>query len=158
MAGEIPITVIGHLTDTPELRFLPSGAAVANFTVASTPRVFDQQTGQWRDGDPVFLRCSLWRQAAEHLAESNLGKGVRVIVSGRLTQRGYDIPTGEKRTITEVQVEEIGASMRHATVTITKAIRTAGNDTEPTTAQNPTAANAGSGEHPSDISVQPPAE
>src|ERR1700754_267513 len=109
MAGETVITVVGNLTADPELRFTPSGAAVANFTVASTPRTFDRQTNEWKDGDALFLRCSIWRQSAEQVAES-LPKGMRVIVNGRLRQRSYQTKEGENRTVVELDVEEIGPS------------------------------------------------
>ena len=122
MAGETVITVIGNLTADPELRFTPSGAAVANFTVASTPRTFDRQTGEWRDGDAMFLSCAVWRQAAENVAES-LQKGMRVIVSGRLKQRSFETKEGEKRTVVELEVDEIGPSLRYATAKVTKASR-----------------------------------
>ena len=122
MAGDTVITVIGNLTADPELRFTPSGAAVANFTIASTPRTFDRQTNEWKDGDALFLRCSLWRQAAENLAES-LTRGARVIAQGRLVQRSYETREGENRTVIELQVDEIGASLKHATASVTKAAR-----------------------------------
>jgi single-strand DNA-binding protein len=122
MAGETVITVVGNLTDDPELRFTPSGAAVANFTVASTPRTFDRQNNEWRDGDALFLRCSIWRQAAENVAES-LQKGARVIVQGRLRQRSYETREGEKRTVYELDVDEIGPSMKYATAKVTKTTR-----------------------------------
>ncbi len=122
MAGETVLTVIGNITDDPDLRFTPSGAAVANFTVASTPRILDKQTNEWRDGDALFLRCSIWRQAAENVAES-LQRGSRVIVSGRLKQRSYETREGEKRTVVELDVDEIGASLKYATAKITKTTR-----------------------------------
>jgi single-strand DNA-binding protein len=125
MAGETTITVIGNLTADPELRFTPSGAPVANFTVASTPRTFDKQSGEWKDGEALFLRCSIWRQPAENVSES-LTKGARVIVTGRLRQRSYepkDAP-GEKRYVIELDVEEIGPSLRFATAKVNKATRT----------------------------------
>src|SRR3712207_1110909 len=122
MAGETPITVIGNLTADPELRFTPSGAAVANFTVASTPRTFDRQTNEWKDGESLFLNCSVWRQAAENAAES-LVRGSRVIVSGRLKARSYETREGEKRTVFEVDVDEVGPSLRYATAKVTKASR-----------------------------------
>ena len=125
MAGETVITVVGNLTDDPELRFTPSGAAVANFTVASTPRTLDRQTNEWKDGDALFLRCSIWRQAAENVAES-LTRGMRVIVSGRLRQRSYETKEGEKRTVVELDVEEIGPSLKYATAKVTKANRPGG--------------------------------
>ena len=114
MAGETVITVVGNLTADPELRFTPSGAAVASFTVASTPRTFDRQTSEWKDGDTLFLRCSIWREAAENVAES-LTKGTRVIVQGRLVQRSFETREGEKRTVVEMQVDEVGLSLRYAT-------------------------------------------
>jgi len=125
MAGETVITVVGNLTDDPELRFTPSGAAVANFTVASTPRTLDRQTNEWKDGDALFLRCSIWRQAAENVAES-LTRGMRVIVSGRLRQRSYETKEGEKRTVVELDVEEIGPSLKYATAKVTKTSRGGG--------------------------------
>jgi single-strand DNA-binding protein len=122
MAGETVITVIGNLTADPELRFTTSGAAVANFTIASTPRLFDKETGGFKDGNTLFLRCSIWRAAAENVAES-LVRGSRVIVQGRLTQRSFDTKEGEKRTVVELEVEDIGASLRSATAKITKSNR-----------------------------------
>jgi single-strand DNA-binding protein len=122
MAGETVITVVGNLTDDPDLRFTPSGAAVANFTVASTPRFFDKQTNEWKDGDALFLRCSIWRQAAENVAES-LHRGTRVIVSGRLRQRSYETREGEKRTVFELDVDEVGPSLKYATAKTTKTTR-----------------------------------
>ena len=113
MSGETIITVVGNLTGDPELRFTPSGAAVVNFTVASTPRTFDRQANEWKDGDTLFLRCSLWREAAENVAES-LIKGTRVIVTGRLVQRSYETREGDKRTVVELQVDEVGPSLRYA--------------------------------------------
>ena len=125
MAGETVITVIGNLTGDPELRFTPSGAAVANFTVASTPRTFDRQANEFKDGDTLFMRCSIWREAAENVAES-LTKGARVIASGRLVQRSYETREGEKRTVVELQVDEIGPSMRYASAKVTRAQRSGG--------------------------------
>ncbi len=125
-AGDVTLTVIGNLTDDPELRFTPSGAAVANFTVASTPRFLDKNTNEWKDGDALFLRCSIWRQAAEYVAES-LQRGTRVIVQGRLRQRSYETKEGEKRTVVELEVDEIGPSLRYATAKVTKAQRTGGS-------------------------------
>ena len=119
MAGETPITLVGNLTADPELRFTPSGAAVASFTVASTPRQFDRQTNEWRDGEAMFLNCSVWRQAAENVAES-LTKGMRVVVSGRLKARSYETREGEKRTVFEVEVEEVGPSLKYATAKVTR--------------------------------------
>jgi single-strand DNA-binding protein len=125
MAGDTTITVIGNLTADPELRFTPSGAAVANFTVASTPRTFDRQSNEWKDGDTLFLRCSIWREAAESVAES-LTKGTRVIVTGRLVQRSYETREGEKRTVYELQVDEVGPSLRYATAKVTRTQRSGG--------------------------------
>jgi single-strand DNA-binding protein len=123
--GDVTITVVGNLTDDPELRFTPSGAAVANFTVASTPRVLDKNTNEWKDGDSLFLRCSIWRQAAENVAES-LQRGSRVLVTGRLRQRSYETKEGEKRTVVELEVDEVGPSLRWATAKVTKAARGGG--------------------------------
>lgn len=125
MAGDTVITVIGNLTADPELRFTASGAAVAGFTVASTPRTFDRQTNEWKDGEALFLRCSIWRDAAENVAES-LTRGSRVIVSGRLKQRSYDTREGEKRTVVELEVDEIGPSLKYATAKVAKASRGGG--------------------------------
>ncbi|MGH1564339.1 single-stranded DNA-binding protein [Mumia sp. DW29H23] len=125
MAGETVITVVGNLVDEPELRFTPSGAAVANFRIASTPRTFDRQSGEWRDGDTLFLGCAVWRQAAENVAES-LQKGMRVIVQGRLKSRQYETREGEKRTVFEIDVDEVGPSLRSATAKVTKASRSGG--------------------------------
>ncbi|OLT17775.1 single-stranded DNA-binding protein [Serinicoccus sp. CUA-874] len=122
MAGETPITVVGNLTADPELRFTPSGAAVANFTVASTPRQFDRQTNEFKDGETLFMRCSVWREAAEHASES-LHRGDRVIATGRLVSRSWQTPEGENRTVMEMQVDEVGPSMRYATAQVTKAQR-----------------------------------
>src|SRR5207253_4286994 len=125
MAGETTITVIGNLTDDPELRFTPSGAAVAKFRIASTPRTLDRASGEWKDGEPLFLACSVWRQAAENVAES-LQRGSRVIVSGRLRQRSYETREGEKRTVIELEVDEIGPSLRYATAKVQKMSRSSG--------------------------------
>jgi single-strand DNA-binding protein len=122
MAGETIITVVGNLTADPELRFTPSGAAVASFTVASTPRTFDRQTNEWKDGEALFLRCSIWRQAAENVAES-LTRGMRVVVQGRLQQRSYETREGEKRTVIEMQVDEVGPSLRYATAKVNRTQR-----------------------------------
>ncbi|MEV0714663.1 single-stranded DNA-binding protein [Asanoa sp. NPDC050611] len=124
-AGDTTITVIGNLTDDPELRFTPSGAAVAKFRVASTPRIMDRQTNEWKDGEPLFLSCTVWRQAAENVAES-LQRGSRVIVSGRLKQRSYETREGEKRTVIELEVDEIGPSLRYATAKVQKMSRSGG--------------------------------
>lgn len=126
MAGETPITVIGNLTADPELRFTPSGAAVANFTVASTPRTFDRQTNEWKDAETLFMRCSVWREAAENVAES-LTRGTRVVVTGRLVSRSWeDKETGQKRSVMEMQVDEVGPSLRYATAKVTKTQRGGG--------------------------------
>ena len=125
MAGDTTITVVGNLTADPELRFTPSGAAVANFTVASTPRIFDRQSSEWKDGEALFLRCNIWREAAENVAES-LTRGSRVIVTGRLKQRSFETREGEKRTVFEVEVDEIGPSLRYATAKVNKASRSGG--------------------------------
>jgi single-strand DNA-binding protein len=125
MAGDTPITVVGNLTSDPELRFTPSGAAVANFTVASTPRSFDRQTNEWKDQETLFLNCSVWRQAAENAAES-LTRGMRVIVQGRLKARSYETREGEKRTVFEIDVEEVGPSLRSATAKVSKTSRSGG--------------------------------
>jgi single-strand DNA-binding protein len=125
MAGETVITIIGNLTNDPELRFTPSGAAVANFTVASTPRTFDRQANEWKDGETLFLRCSVWRDAAENVAES-LQRGTRVLVSGRLRSRTYETKEGEKRTVFELDVDEVGPSLRYATAKVAKTSRGGG--------------------------------
>ena len=125
MAGETIITVVGNLTDDPELRFTPSGAAVANFTVASTPRNFDKNTNEWVDGEAMFLRCSIWRQAAENVAES-LQRGMRVVVQGRLKARSYETREGEKRTVFELEVDEIGPSLKFATAKVNRTSRQGG--------------------------------
>jgi len=125
VAGDTTITVVGNLTADPELRFTPSGAAVANFTVASTPRIFDRQSSEWKDGEALFLRCNIWREAAENVAES-LTRGSRVIVTGRLKQRSFETREGEKRTVFEVEVDEIGPSLRYATAKVNKASRSGG--------------------------------
>ncbi|MBB5960551.1 single-strand DNA-binding protein [Saccharothrix tamanrassetensis] len=122
MAGETTITVVGNLTADPELRFTQSGAAVASFTVASTPRTFDRQSGEWKDGEALFLRCNVWRQVAENVAES-LTRGSRVLVSGRLRQRSFETKEGEKRTVIELEVDEIGPSLRYATAKVNKVSR-----------------------------------
>src|SRR5690606_25921372 len=119
MAGETVITVIGNLVDDPELRYTPSGAAVAKFRIASTPRTFDRESNQWRDGEAMFLTCSVWRQYAENVAES-LSRGTRVIVQGKLKQRSYETREGEKRTVFELDVEEVGPALRFATAKINK--------------------------------------
>jgi single-strand DNA-binding protein len=130
MAGETVITVVGNLVDDgddPELRFTPSGAAVANFRIASTPRTLDRQTNEWKDGEALFLSCSVWRQAAENVAES-LQKGMRVVVQGRLKQRSYETREGEKRTVVELEVEEVGPALKYATAKVTRASRSGGGN------------------------------
>lgn len=123
MAGDTIITVVGNLTADPELRFTASGTAVANFTVASTPRVFDKQAGEWKDQEALFLRCNIWRQAAENVAES-LTRGARVVVQGRLKQRSFETKEGEKRTVVELEADEIGPSLKYATAKVNKVSRT----------------------------------
>ena len=119
MAGETIITLVGNLTADPDLRFTPSGAPVANFTVASTPRTFDRATSEWKDGDAMFINCSVWRQAAENAAET-LTKGMRVIVQGRLKSRSYETREGERRTVFEIEVDEVGPSLRYATAKVNR--------------------------------------
>jgi len=126
MAGETVITVVGNLVDDPELRFTPSGAAVANFRIASTPRTFDKQSNEWKDGEALFLTCSVWRQAAENVAES-LQRGMRVVVQGRLKARTFETREGEKRTVFEIDVDEVGPSLRYATAKVTKTTRSGGS-------------------------------
>ena len=133
MAGDTVITVIGNLTADPELRWTQSGAAVADFTVASTPRTYDRNAGEWRDGDTLFMRCSVWRDTAENVAES-LRKGMRVIVQGRLTQRSYDTQQGERRTVVELQVDEIGPSLRRARAQVTRTAPSGGGGYQSVTA------------------------
>jgi single-strand DNA-binding protein len=125
MAGDTIITIVGNITNDPELRFTPSGAAVANFTIASTPRTFDRQSNEWKDGETLFMRCSVWREAAENVAES-LTRGTAVIAQGRLQSRSFETKEGEKRTVVEMQVDEIGPSLRRATAKVTKAQRGGG--------------------------------
>ncbi len=122
MAGETVITVVGNLTADPELRFTPSGAAVASFTIASTPRTFDRNSNEWKDGEALFLRCSIWRQAAENVAES-LTRGMRVVATGRLKQRSYETREGEKRTVIELDVDEVGPSLKYASAKVNKTQR-----------------------------------
>lgn len=126
-AGDTVITIIGNLTQDPELRFTPSGAAVANFTVASTPRQFDRQTNEWKDGETLFMRCSVWREAAENVAES-LSRGSRVLVTGRLKSRSFETKEGEKRTVVELDVDEVGPSLRYATAKVNKTQRSGGGN------------------------------
>ena len=120
--GDINVTVVGNLTADPELRFTPSGAAVASFTVAASSRYLDRQTNEWKDSEPVFMRCSVWRQYAENVAES-LTKGTRVIVQGRLKQRSYETREGEKRTVVEMEVDDVGPALRYATAKVTRTAR-----------------------------------
>jgi single-strand DNA-binding protein len=124
-AGDVTITVVGNLTEDPELRFTPSGAAVAKFRVASTPRFLDRQTNEWKDGEPLFLQCNAWRQMAENVAES-LQRGARVVVTGRLRQRSYETREGEKRTVFELEVDEVGPSLKYATAKVQKMSRSSG--------------------------------
>jgi single-strand DNA-binding protein len=126
MAGDTTITVIGNLTDDPELKFTSSGVAVAKFRIASTPRFMDRQSGEWKDGEPLFLACNVWRQGAENVAES-LQRGARVVVVGRLRQRSYETQQGEKRTVFELEVDEVGPSLRYATAKVQKMQRSGGN-------------------------------
>lgn len=133
--GDVNLTVVGNLTSDPELRFTPSGAAVANFTVVSTPRMLNKQTQEWEDGDPLFLRCNIWRQAAENVTES-LFKGSRVIVQGRLKQRSYETKEGEKRTVIELEVDEIGPSLKWASAKVNKVERSGGGQQQRSAATN----------------------
>ena len=126
MAGDTIITVVGNLTADPELRYTPNGVAVANFTIASTPRVYDRQSGEWKDGEALFLRASVWREFAEHVA-SSMTRGMRVIAQGRLKQRSYETREGEKRTTFELDIDEIGPSLRYATAQVTKSTSGGGN-------------------------------
>jgi single-strand DNA-binding protein len=151
-AGDTVITIIGNLVDDPELRFTPSGAAVAKFRIASTPRTLDKATNEWKDGDSLFLTCNVWRQAAENVAES-LTKGTRVIVSGRLRQRSYETKEGEKRTVYEIEVDEVGPSLRNATAKVNRANRGGGGGAgygggaseDPWATATPAGANANAG-------------
>src|SRR5262252_8140879 len=122
MAGDTQITIIGNLVDDPQLRYTPTGQAVASFRVASTPRFLDKNTNEWKDGDSLFLTCNVWRQAAENVAES-LTRGTRVIVSGRLRQRSYETKEGEKRTVYEIEVDDVGPSLRNASAKVNKIAR-----------------------------------
>ena len=125
MTGEVYTTIVGNLTADPELRFTQSGAAVVSFTVASTPRIFDRQSGEWKDGDALFMRCNAWRQVAENVSES-LFRGNRVLVTGRLKQRSFENKEGERRTVVELEVEEVGPSLRYATAKVSKVSRSGG--------------------------------
>ncbi|WIV52863.1 single-stranded DNA-binding protein [Amycolatopsis nalaikhensis] len=142
MAGDTTITIIGNLTADPELRYTQTGAAVANFTVASTPRTLNRATGEWEDGEALFMRCTIWKQAAENVAES-LTRGARVVVQGRLQQRSFQTKEGEKRTVIELTVDEIGPSLRYATATITKNGKTAPTTVNPDLATSTPATPAG---------------
>ncbi|MFF1612260.1 single-stranded DNA-binding protein [Amycolatopsis sp. NPDC058278] len=142
MAGDTTITIIGNLTADPELRYTTSGAAVANFTVASTPRTFNRATGEWEDGEALFLRCTIWKQAAENVAES-LTRGARVVVQGRLKQRSFETKEGEKRTVVELEVDEIGPSLRYATAAVTKNPKNASARVNPDRVTSTDAAPAG---------------
>lgn len=158
MSGETSITLTGNLTADPELRFTPAGAAVANFTIASTPRTFDRQANEWRDGETLFLRASIWREAAENVAET-LTKGTRVIATGILKPRTFETREGEKRTVIELEVEDIGVSLRHATVTVNRAQR----GTERTTPTPAAATVGGAGNQPAadpwgDVTVVTPGQ
>lgn len=144
MAGETIITVVGNLTADPELRYTQSGLAVANFTIASTPRIFDRQANEWRDGEPLFLRASCWREFAEHVAGS-LTKGARVIATGRLKQRSYETKEGEKRTTIELEVDEIGPSLRYATAQVTRTSGGGGGRPQGAVAEEPWSASAPAG-------------
>src|SRR4051795_5438062 len=126
MAGETIVHIVGNLTADPDLRFTAAGVAVANFTVAATPRTFDRQSGEWKDGEALFLRCNLWRQPGENAAES-LTRGMRVMVSGRLRQRSFETREGEKRTVVELEVDEVGPSLRYATAKVNKVARSGGS-------------------------------
>ncbi|MEI2775058.1 MAG: single-stranded DNA-binding protein [Tetrasphaera sp.] len=144
MAGETTITIVGNLTGDPELRFTPSGAAVANFTVASTPRTFDRNANEWKDGETLFMRCSVWREVAENVAES-LHKGNRVIVTGRLKSRSYETKEGEKRTVVEMDVDEVGPSLRYATAAVTRTQRGGGGFGSGGSQEDPWAGSGGQG-------------
>jgi single-strand DNA-binding protein len=154
-AGDVPITVCGHVVADPELRYTPSGQGVANFRIASTPRFLDKATNEWKDGESVFLTCNVWRQAAENVAES-VTKGMRVIVTGRLRQRSYETKAGEKRSVFEVEVDDVGPSLRNASAKVTKAARTGGErasgNGQPTPADpwapTPVTARGGSSDEP----------
>jgi single-strand DNA-binding protein len=149
MAGETIITVVGNLTDDPELRFTPSGAAVANFTVASTPRTFDKNSNEWVDQEAMFLRCSIWRQAAENVAES-LQRGMRVVVQGRLKARTYETREGEKRTVFELEVDEIGPSLKFATAKVNRTSRQGGGGGYSGGGQGNQGGSQGGGQSPAD--------
>jgi single-strand DNA-binding protein len=162
--GDTTVTLVGNLTDDPELRFTPSGAAVAKFRIASTPRFFNKDTNEWKDGDPLFLACNVWRDAAEHVAES-LQRGARVIVQGRLRQRSYETKEGEKRTVYEVEVDEVGPSLKYATAKVQKMTRggqqggparQAGPGDDPWATAAPAGSRTGSGGGGSSFDDEPP--
>jgi single-strand DNA-binding protein len=136
MAGDTIITVVGNLTADPELRFTPSGAAVCNFTIASTPRTFDKASGEWKDGQALFMRCNVWRQAAESVSES-LTRGMRVIAQGRLVQRSFETKDGEKRTVVELEVDEVGPSLKYATAKVNKVSRDGGRQASTPSGNDP---------------------
>ena len=150
-AGDTQITIVGNLVDDPQLRYTPTGQAVANFRVASTPRFLDRNTNEWKDGDSLFLTCNVWRQAAENVAES-LQRGMRVIVSGRLRQRSYETKEGEKRTVYEIEVDEVGPSLRNASAKVTKSSRSTGGGfgggARPGAAASPGMVEAAAGDRP----------
>ncbi len=155
-AGDTVITIVGNLVDDPELRFTPSGAAVAKFRIASTPRYLDKATNEWKDGDSLFLSCNVWRQAAENVAES-LQRGMRVIVQGRLKQRSYETKEGEKRTVFEVEVDEVGPSLRNATAKVAKTGRgTGSNNSAAASTEDPWATPSGSWGAPAGSMDEPP--
>ncbi len=155
-AGDTVITIVGNLVDDPELRFTPSGAAVAKFRIASTPRYLDKATNEWKDGDSLFLSCNVWRQAAENVAES-LQRGMRVIVQGRLKQRSYETKEGEKRTVFEVEVDEVGPSLRNATAKVAKTSRgTGSNSSAAASTEDPWATPSGSWGAPAGSMDEPP--
>ena len=156
MSGETVLTLVGNLTADPEIRFTPSGAAVASFTVASTPRTFDRAAGEWKDGQALFMRCSIWRAAAENVAES-LTKGTRIIVQGRLVQRSYTTREGENRTVVEMQVDEIGPSLRYAKAQVTRQPRSSGQGGFGGGQAGPTAFGSGIGQPQQQAPAQPPA-
>lgn len=147
MAGETPITIIGNITADPELRYTQNGLAVANFTIASTPRTFDRTSNEWKDGDPLFLRCSVWKDYAEHVG-ATLAKGMRVIATGSLKQRSYETKEGEKRTSYEIDIEEVGPSLRYATAVVTKSSGGQGGRGQAAPANEPWAAPGAAGAAP----------
>ena len=154
MAGETIITVVGNLTSDPELRYTPAGAAVANFTIASTPRTYNRQTGQWEDGEALFLRASIWRDYAENVAET-LKKGTRVIAQGRLKSRSYETKEGERRTSMEIELDEIGPALRYATAQVTRSQRTSGGNFGGQQGGNGYSSNAGFGGGAQQAPAQP---